>query len=185
MSSNIIVVRACEYCGCRFKAKKTTTKFCSLKCNRTAYKQKIRNGKIDTSNKETALLLPRHYDLAQSKDFLTVKDIALLLDCCRQTVYTLIKSGKITATNALGRKLLIPRSQIDKLFLPDDRLPVVPDIQKIMRIEACYHIAEVERKYNISSKALYELIKRHELPKLKCGKFTYVPKSMIDNLFKV
>ncbi|MFC3361738.1 helix-turn-helix domain-containing protein [Pedobacter fastidiosus] len=69
--------------------------------------------------------------------------------------------------------------------MPDDRLPVVPDIQKIMRIEACYHIGEVERKYNISNKALYELIKRHEIPKLKCGKFTYVPKSMIDNLFKI
>ncbi|RZK39774.1 MAG: DNA-binding protein [Pedobacter sp.] len=184
MSSNIIVVRVCEHCGCRFEAKKTTTKYCSMKCNRTAYKQKIRKGKIEVSDKQTALLSPRHYDLAQSKDFLTVKDLALLLDCCRQTVYSLVKSGRITAVNVLEKKILIPRYQIDKLFLPDDQLPVAPDIQKIMRIEACYHIGEVERKYNVSNKTLYELIKRHEIPKLKCGKFTYVPKSMIDKLFK-
>jgi len=184
MSSNISITRVCEFCGNTFEAKKTVTRYCSLKCNSKDYKRKARSQKIQQSHKKTAELLPSHYDLVQSKEFLSVKDLSLLLDCCRQTVYNLIGSGQIKAANLLHRKILVPRSEVDKLFLAPDHLPVAPDLHKIMRIEACYHIGEVEKKYNISNKALYTLIKRNQIPKLKSGKFTYVPKSMIDNLFK-
>ena len=36
--------------------------------------------------------------------------------------------------------------------------------------------------YRLSQKALYELIKRNHIPKLKQGKFVYVPKAAIDQL---
>lgn len=183
MSSNLSIARACEFCGNRFEAKKTTTRYCSLKCNSKAYKKKVRGKKIEVSNQQTAVRSPSNYDLVQSKEFLTVKDLSLLLDCSRQTVYNLIKEGRIRAVNLLHRKILIARSEVDKLFLPGNHLPIVPDIQKLMKVEACYHIGEVELKYNISNKALYQIIKRHQIPKLKSGKFTYVPKSLIDALF--
>jgi excisionase family DNA binding protein len=182
MSSNITVVRVCEYCGDKFNAKTTVTKYCSSKCNRAYYKRRIRNQKIEVSNRQTASLLHSHFDLIQSKEFLTVKDLSVLLNSSRQTIYNLINSGKIRAINILTKKTLIPRSEVDKLFLPPDVIPVAPDLQKVIKVEACYHIGEIERKFNISGKALYEIIKRYKVPKLKMGKFTYVPKSRIDEL---
>jgi len=185
MSSNFTVDRVCENCGNKFSAKTTVTRYCSHKCNRTFLKRKARKQKIRVSDRQTASLLPSDFDLVRAKEFLSVKDLALLLNCSRQTVYNLISSKKIRAVNISSKKTLLPRSEIDKLFLPAVGLPKVPDIQTVMKIEACYSIGEIKKKYNISNKALYEIIKRHKIPKLKHGKFTYVPKSMIDSLLKL
>lgn len=182
MSSNFTVTRVCDYCGDRFEAKTTVTKFCSSKCRRAYYKRRIRNQKIEVSNKQTNALLPSHFDLVQAKQFLTVRDLSIMLNSSRQTIYNLIKSGRIRAVNILAKKTLIPRSEIDKLFIHTDELPKVPDIQTVMKIEACYFIGEILDKFKISESALNNIIKRHKIPKLKHGKFTYVPKSMIDNL---
>lgn len=182
MSSNFTVTRVCEYCGEKFSAKTTVTKFCSRKCNSAFYKRRDRNKKIENSNKQTAAVLSSHFDLVQAKEFLTVRDLSLLLNCHKQTVYNLINSGKIRAVNILGKKTLITRKEIDKLFLPPDVIPMVPDIQSVMKVEACYTIGEVEQKFKISSKALYEILKRNQVPKLKMGKYTYVPRSIIDKL---
>lgn len=182
MSSNITVTRICEYCGHAFPAKTTVTKFCSRKCNSAFYKRRDRMKKVDKSNKQTSALLPSHFDLVRAKEFLTVRDLAILLNCHKQTIYNLIHSGKVRAVNILGKKTLIHRKEVDKLFLPPDVIPVAPDIQTVMKVEACYTIGEIEKKYSISSKGLHELIKRHKIPKLKLGRYTYVPKSRIDEL---
>ena len=183
MSSNITVVRVCDYCGDKFEAKTTVTKFCSQKCRGAYYKRITRNKKIDTSNRQTAAVLPSHYDLVQSKEFLTVRDLSIMLNCSRQTIYNLINLGKIRAANIFMKKTLIPRSEVDKLFLPADTVQMVPDIQSVMKIEACYTIGEVEKKFGVGNKTLYEIIKRNKIPKLKVGSYTYVPKSRIDEIF--
>lgn len=183
MSSNITVVRVCDYCGDSFEARTTVTKFCSTKCRGAYYKRKTRNQKIEVSNKQTAALLPSHFDLVQSKEFLTVKDLSIMLNSSRQTIYNIIKSGKLKVANIYMKKTLVPRSEVDKLFLPPDIVPAIPDIQNVMKIEACYTIGEVEKKFSIHGKTLYDVIKRHGIPKLKVGRFTYVPKSRIDQIF--
>lgn len=183
MSSNITVIRVCDYCCDSFEAKTTVTKFCSTKCRSAYYKRKIRNQKIDVSNKKTASLLPSHFDLVQSKEFLTVKDLSIMLNSSRQTIYNLINSGKLRAANIYMKKTLVARSEVDKLFLPPDIMPAIPDIQSVMKIEACYTIGEVEAKFSVPGKTLYDIIKRQGIPKLKVGKFTYVPKSRIHEIF--
>jgi excisionase family DNA binding protein len=185
MSSNIKVSRICQFCGGEFEAKTTVTKFCTHLCAQRSYKAGLRNKKIEKSDKEVRSLKEPQHELLKTKEFLSVRDAATILNSSRQTIYTLINTGRIKASNIKIKKTLIMRSEIDKLFRPELQEPVVPDIQKEVKIEACYHMAEIQQKFNISEKALFELIKRNGIPKLKMGKFAYVPKSKIDQLLNL
>lgn len=121
-------------------------------------------------------------------DILTVKDVAKILGCDPRTIYDMIDCGRLKAINLSKRKTRIHRSELNKIFeMPE--LVVVPGTKakakdKPLTIEDCYHIKEVEEKYNIYNKTLYSLLKRKKVPKLKYGKFIYVPKKTIDRLLK-
>jgi excisionase family DNA binding protein len=182
MSSHIRVSRICQFCAEAFTAKTTVTKYCSHKCSRSAWKALHTKAKIAKSQGETREMSPSALDLIKSKEFLTVRDAALLLNCSRPTIYNMIATGKIHSVNLLSKKSIIHRNEIDKLFALPDIQPMVPDIQKELNVEACYHMAEIQEKFRISEKALYTLIRRNGIPRLKVGKYTFVPKSRIESL---
>lgn len=116
MSSNIRIARICQFCGQEFEAKTTITKYCSHKCNSRALKAKIRNEKVGKSNEEVLIVKTKPIEVLKAKEFLTVKDAATLLNCAKQTIYTLINSGKLPATNIKLKKTLIRKIDIDNLF---------------------------------------------------------------------
>lgn len=186
MSSNISITRICQHCSQSFTAKTTVTKFCSDKCAKAAYKVKKRNEKIQKSKTETEKIQNKPIENVAKKDFLTVNDVALLLNSCKQTVYNLIDKGVIHAVKISERKTLIRRSDIDKLFdLPQVQDEPTPKEESIKySILECYTLSEVKELYHISDKALHNLIKRNQIPKMKEGILTYVPKTLIDNIFK-
>ena len=183
MSTKITVNRICQYCGKEFIAQKTTTRYCSMTCNRRDYKEKVRNQKVARTNKETKEVKTNHLEDIKAKEFLTVKDMALLLDCSVRSVYYYIESGKLAAVNLGQRITRIKRSHVDKLF---DELPIpepVPEPDPFQYdINECYGLTEIQIKYGISDKALYELIKRNSILKIKIGRYTYVPKVAIDKI---
>lgn len=189
MSSNIKVQRICQHCNNEFTARTTTTLYCSHRCNSAAYKAKIRAGKIDASNKETQRTKIQPIEQLKAKEFLTVRDVAALLNSSLRTVYRLIESGNIKAVNISQRKTLVKRSDIDSLF-SSTNTELKTEIQGLKELEQpeqfeisdCYNLSEVQSKYGISETALQNLIKRYEVPKLKKGRFAYVPKTLIDNL---
>ena len=116
MSSNIRIEKVCQYCGEVFIAKTTVTKHCSDRCAKRAYKLRKKGEAIERSAKETQRVLNKSLIEIQEKDFLTVRDAAILLSSSRQTIYNLIARGTIKAVNLKERKTLIKRSEIDKLF---------------------------------------------------------------------
>ena len=116
MSSKIRVKRICQHCGNEFEARTTVTKYCGDNCAKRAYKVRLREGKIESSNAETLKIVNKPVDDIKAKEFLTVRDVATLLNSSRQTVYTLINTGSIKAVNIAQRKTIIKRSEIDKLF---------------------------------------------------------------------
>lgn len=116
MSSNIKVQRICQHCENFFIAKTTVTKYCSLTCAQKAYKVRKRKEKINASLKETERILVRPIEQLKEKEFLTVRQAALLLNSSRQTVYALIKSEKLKAVNIKEKKTLIRRIDIDNIF---------------------------------------------------------------------
>lgn len=185
MSSNIQVQRICQHCGNEFTARTTTTLYCSHQCNRAAYKAKARAAKVEASNKETQRIKSQPIEELKTKEFLTVREVARLLNCSVRSAYYYIENGTIKAVNLGQRSTRVKRSDIDKLF--DQPLPPAPQPESEpapiqFDITDCYTLTEVRNRYGISDAGLQELIKRNSIPKIKKGSFAYVPKTEIDRL---
>lgn len=116
MTSNIEVQRICQHCGKEFIARTTVTKFCGDQCAKRAYKLRKREEKITQSNVETAKIKIQSIEELNLKPFLSVREVAELIGCSRQTVYNLINSKKLKATNISIKKTLIRRSDLEKIF---------------------------------------------------------------------
>ncbi|WP_010520894.1 helix-turn-helix domain-containing protein [Aquimarina agarivorans] len=136
-----------------------------------------RNEKIEQSNQQTNIIKDKPIININSKEFLSVPETAILLGCSTKTIYRLISKKEINAHNLGTRLTRVKRSEIDKrLANGKEQEPLQYDISE------CYTISETVDKYGISNGALYNLIKRNEIPKIEKGKYTYIPKKLIDNL---
>jgi excisionase family DNA binding protein len=186
MSSNLQIQRICQHCGKEFTARTTVTQYCGDNCAKRAYKARQRTAKVEQSNKQTQAVKLKPITDIRAKEFLTIRDTATLLNCSRQTVYNLIGKGTLQAVNLSERKTLIKRSGIDKLFelKPLNRTSEFKPLQDTFNSDDCYTLSEVQKRYNVSERALYDLIKRNAIPKHKKGRFAYVSKQIIDNLLR-
>ena len=188
MSSNIHVTRICQHCGNEFTARTTVTKFCSDLCAKRNYKFRQKQAKISTSDIETEIKRAKREPAPQKdiskKEYLSVTEVGQLIGCSRQNVYKLINTGKLTASNPLERKTIIKRSDVDKMLeeneVKNKRNHIIIDDSP-----EYYSMHEIEVKFNMSEKAIYELIKRNGLEKIKRGRYSLVLKKEIDNLFKL
>ena len=185
MSSNIKVQRICQFCGNEFTARTTTTLYCSKKCNADAYKAKLRGDKIVQSNKETQRIKNQPIEELKAKAFLSIADTCKLIGISRRTVYRIIERGELI-TGKAGKRTIIRRSDLESLLFEKPQniapQPEKPIDQPQFNISDCYNLTEVQAKYGISEKALHDLIKRNNIPKLKKGWFAYVPITLIDKL---
>ena len=116
MSSNIKIQRICEYCNKEFTARTTKTKYCSHKCNQRHYKVKFKQTKIENSNKETLKMTLFPLEQLKAKEFLTIIEVATLLNCSTKTIYRHIDKGNIKAVNLGQRMTRVKRSSLDKIF---------------------------------------------------------------------
>lgn len=182
MSSNIEIQRVCEYCKNIFTAKTTKTRFCSHKCNSRGYKASVKQLKMNISDIETKQLTNLPILDLQSKDYLSISQACSLIGISKRTMYRMIGRGEI-ATAKFGTRTIISRIHIDSLFKVQLVEKKVPVVQLVPSIEECYNIGEVQQKFNISSAALYNLIKRENINKFSKGKFTYIAKKDIEALF--
>ncbi|MFN4764603.1 helix-turn-helix domain-containing protein [Gillisia sp. Q332] len=119
MSSNMRINKKCQLCNREFIAKTTVTKFCGKDCAKIAYKAKKRAEKISSSTRKYASRVVDPKDRVQElqlREFLSVKDTALLLGCSSKTIYRLIEKGTINATNIGDRLTRIKRTEVDHIF---------------------------------------------------------------------
>jgi excisionase family DNA binding protein len=182
MSSNIEIQRICQYCNKDFIAKTTVTRYCSDDCAKRAYKARKRAEKIGVSVAETQLIRQRPIEDLKAREFLTVIQVSKLIGCSKQNVYKLINTGKLKATNILIKKTIVKRSEIDKLFESKEKSK--PINLKPLEIAECYTISEVQEKFKVSQSALQNIMKRNNIQKIQKGKFVYVPKVIINDIFK-
>jgi excisionase family DNA binding protein len=186
MSSNIIVKRVCDYCKNVFDAKTTKTKYCSHICNSRGYKLNQKLKKIETSDTETKSKVSNYVVDVNSKDFLTVNEASTLLNMSSKTVYRLIEQKELNAFNFSVRKTLIRRKDIDSYFENNLINPdyVNPNRENEISRDNSYTINEAIEKFNISNGALYNIIKKHNIPKKKDGKYTLVKKEDLNKIFQ-
>jgi len=122
MSSNIRIKKKCQLCNSEFIAKTTVTKFCGEICAKIAYKARKQAEKISSSTRKYASRVDpkdRVQEL-QLREFLSVKDTALLLGCSSKTIYRLIEKGTINATNIGDRLTRIKRTEVDHIFYQEN-----------------------------------------------------------------
>ncbi len=184
MSSNIQIQRICQYCNSDFTARTTVTKYCSHKCASRAYKDRTRKKKVETSNTETKKIITEPVEVVKAKEFLTVKDVSVLLSCSVRTAYRLIDNGTIKAVNLSQRMIRVKKSELNKLLEKPQPLQKPKFKESECDITECYTLKEVLEYYSISETALQNLIKRERISKIKKGRYAYVPKQIIDELLR-
>ncbi|MGQ1910974.1 helix-turn-helix domain-containing protein [Marinifilum sp. RC60d5] len=120
MSSKIQISKHCEYCGKEFTARTTVTRFCTQKCAAKSYKQRKKENKFSKALEEANKAkhsFPKDSILesAKQKEFLSIKEAYTLLGISERTFYRVMKDGTIPTTK-FGRRTIIKKSDIDKLF---------------------------------------------------------------------
>lgn len=118
MSSNLKLLKICEFCSNDFYAGKTTTRFCSNRCSSLNYKEKVRVKKHQFAKKEfkfKKLESSEEVVAINLKPYLNIKETCLLLNASDSTIRKLIKD-KILPTMRIGKKHLIRRSDIEMQF---------------------------------------------------------------------
>jgi excisionase family DNA binding protein len=116
MSSNILVQRICQNCNTEFTAKTTVTKYCSNNCAKNAWRKRKQAGKVKKINRATKKEVLFEKTEIKDKEFLSVNEVAILLNCTNRIIYYLIETKKLEATNLGTRVTRIKRTNLDKLF---------------------------------------------------------------------
>lgn len=183
MSSNIKIERICEWCGNRFMAQTTVTRFCSKRCSEHSYKERMRQKKMALSNMETSQCnLDRK---SKDKDFLTPTETAQYLGVGRTYIYDCINRGKIKVTR-IGRKTLISKADIQAMFdflSPKESEPVEVTEKKGKSISKFYTRTEIREKYGVKYSWIYKVVAENNVPKTILRGKAYFSKSHIDRLF--
>lgn len=183
MSSNIKIERICEWCGNRFLAQTTVTRFCSKRCSEHSYKERMRQKKMSLSNQETIQYNPDRK--SREKDFLTPTETAQYLGVGRTYIYDCINRGKIKVTR-IGRKTLIIKADIQAMFdflSPKGSESVEAAEKKAKSISDFYTRAEIREKYGVKDSWIYKVVAENNVPKTIIRGKAYFSKSYIDRLF--
>lgn len=183
MSSNIKIERICEWCGNRFMAQTTVTRFCSKRCSEHSYKERMRQKKMALSNMETSQCnLDRK---SKDKDFLTPTETAQYLGVGRTYIYDCINRGKIKVTR-IGRKTLISKADIQAMFdflTPKENTSSEPAEKKSKSLADFYTRAEIQEKFGVKDSWIYKVIAENNVLKTILRGKAYFSKSHIDRLF--
>ena len=176
----------CEYCNTEFEAKKATTRYCSLKCNNRAYKERKRKEVIQlteelTQQKKVEKLTK---DLS-AQEYLSIPEVAILMGLSRWTIYRYVVDGKIPSKRFSEKVTRIKKSDLDTFFSDAETYKVTPHIiDAEKRVTDWYTLDEVSQKYGILKDQIHKIVKVENIQKAKDGIRTLVDKHGIDLYFK-
>jgi len=121
MSSNIRIVKICEFCQNEFVAKTTVTQCCSDACAKRLYKVKKRNEAISRVELETmvkrkpeAFITEEQVRAVQAKDWLTLIEAAMLLNVSPLTLRRWTLAGKVKSKK-VGKKHMFKKADLRKI----------------------------------------------------------------------
>ena len=181
-SSSIRIKKVCEWCGEVFYAQKTTTRYCSHRCNSKAYKEITRNKRIQDAETKTNILISQQpIQMIKDKEFLSFAEAGTLLGISRQAVYKMVAAGHLKASKISSRLSFIKRSDIENML---ENKPYEQRNKKdIAPITEFYTTAEVKEKYNVVDSWIFVVAKKHNIPRTFNRGKTYWSKKHIDNYF--
>lgn len=174
--------RKCEMCGETFLAKTLYSRFCSERCKTAAYRAKKKEKKKEQQHQEIVAQIP------QDRPYISIAEAVHLFGVSRDTIYRLIRSGRIPAINLGERLTRVSRDHIESMFpvvettVKEKPTPKPANNYKFDSSDS-YTIGEVSKVYGISDSTVYKAIRRMSIPICQKGRFVYVPKVEIDKVF--
>lgn len=181
-TSSIRITKICQWCGVEFVAQKVSTKYCSHRCANLAYKQAVRDKRVKQAEAETlSIKLEKPIENVKDKEYLSFAQAGKLLGLSRQAVYNMVKAGNLKASKISSRLSFIRRVDIDamlenrpyKTLHPKDTVPITD----------FYTIAEIKEKFGVKESWIYEIAKKHNIPRTFNRGRTYWSKKHIDSYF--
>lgn len=175
--------RKCERCGKTFLAKTIYSKYCSEACSKAVYREKKRESKKEEQRQELASKIP------EERPYISIAEAVTLFGVSRDTIYRLVRSGKIPAINLGERLTRISRTHIESMFpvvettIKEKPTPKPANNYKFDSSDS-YTIGEVSKVYGISDSTVYKTIRKMSIPICQKGKFVYVPKAEIEKVFR-
>jgi|GEM_PF-56501 len=173
--------KQCLNCGEEFLPKTVASVYCSHICSKKAYKQKIKQYKIEAETKVMADKIP------ENRAFLSVPEAGMLFGIAKKTLYRLVGQRKIPSVNLGTRLVRIDRRVMEEIFGPARNLRQDESAPKkklySLEKEDCYSIGEIAQRFQISEGSVYSHIRKYSIPTRQIGKYVYAPKSEIDNLY--
>lgn len=181
-TSKMKIKKVCEWCGTTFYAQKLTTRFCSHRCNNLAYKEAIRQKRIqEVEIKVQTVISEQSISNFKDKEYLSFKEVATLLGLSKQAIYKMVYAGKLQAFRISSRLSFIRKGDIDRMLeahpyeqrQPKDNIPITD----------FYTTAEVKEKYHVNESWIFAIAKKHNIPRTFNRGKTYWSKKHIDAYF--
>lgn len=181
-TSKTKIKKVCEYCGTVFYAQKLTTRFCSHRCNNLAYKERVRQKRIqEVETKVQTVISEQPISDFKDKEYLSFKEAATLLGLSKQAIYKMVYAGKLQAFRISSRLSFIRKGDIDRMLEarpyeqrhPKDTIPITD----------FYTTAEVKEKFNVAESWIFAIAKKHNIPRTFNRGKTYWSKKHIDAYF--
>mgnify|MGYP000079747564 FL=1 len=174
--------RKCKVCGKVFLVKKLDSQFCSKRCG-DVYRKRIKD-----ANKREERLSEIILHIPDAREYISVKEAVAIFGVERDTIYRLIKKGKIPAINLGTRLTRIKRDELEKLLptrqeIKKESEKPVPKLYSL-EPEDCYTVGEICKKYHINDSTVWSHVRKYSIPSRQIGNYVYIPKEEIDNLYK-
>ena len=181
-TSKTKIKKVCEYCGTVFYAQKLTTRFCSHRCNNLAYKERVRQKRIqEVETKVQTVISEQPISDFKDKEYLSFKEAATLLGLSKQAIYKMVYAGKLRAFRVSSRLSFIRKGDIDRMLEArpyEQRHP-----KDTMPITDFYTTAEVKEKFNVAESWIFAIAKKNNIPRTFNRGKTYWSKKHIDAYF--
>jgi len=175
------IKRKCLICGAVFVAKMLQSKYCCRHCADVAYRRKRAEHRQAERWQQKAGRVP------DSRDYVSVAEAVALYAISRDTLYRLIRRGAIPYFNIGERLTRISRQQLESIVPrrqpAPDALRTLPRLYS-MEPEDCYTIGEICQRHNVASYSVWSHIRKYAIPTRQIGRYVYVPKREIDNLYR-
>lgn len=151
------IKKQCLVCDEQFIPKKVTSVYCSDKCSKKGYKQKMLQLKKEEKLKALIDKIP------EDRLFISVPEATLLFGIAKTTLYRLVRQGKIPAVNFGTRLVRIERKVMEEMFPLSQTRPEVKTQtkKKLYSLEKkdCYSIGEITKRFQISESTVCHILR--------------------------
>ena len=177
----IATQRKCEVCETYFTPRTVKSIYCSQRCSKVASRRR-KSEALKQQRLESIVS-----EIPENCDYISIQEAVAMFRVGKDTIYRLIRLGSIPSINMGQRLTRLSKSKLEELFVKrkeslQETLPKKK--QYSLEPEDCYTIGEIAQKFLLGEKTVYSHIRKYSIPTRQIGRFVYVPKSEIDDLYK-